>query len=109
MPHTEEIKKWLREGGIFVVYSRFRHSVNFFNELVIKIEMPAFLDNGQKQLTTEQNNTSRLVKKIWCVVESANGRLKSWKYFVKVLPNSQIPFIGDYIQIFCGILQQIFQ
>lgn len=33
------------------------------------------------------------------MVKTANGRLKSWKYF----ENSQILFIGDYIQIICGI------
>jgi hypothetical protein len=59
--------------------------------------MPAFLDKGQKQLTTEQGNTSRLATKIRWVVESANGRLKSWKYFDKVLPNSQIPFMASQL------------
>ena len=42
------------------------------------------------------------------MVESANGRLKSWKYFDKVLPNSQIQFIGDYIQIICSICNKLF-
>jgi hypothetical protein len=100
---TEEIKKWTREGDVFVVDRGFKDSVDFLNELGITTEMPAFLDKGQKQLTTEQSNTSRLVTKIRWVVESANGRLISWKYFDKVLPNSQIPFIGDYIQIICSI------
>ena len=104
----QEIKKWTREGDVFVVDRGFRDSVDFLNELGIPIEMPAFLDKGQKQLTTEQSNTSRLVTKIRWVVQSANGRLKSWKYFDKVLPNSQIPFIGDYIQIICSICYKYF-
>ena len=105
---TEEIKKWTREGDVFVVDRGFRDSVDFLNELVITTEMPAFLDKGQKQLTTEQSNTSRLVTQFRWVIESANGRLKSWKYFDKVLPNSQIPVIGDYIQIICSICNKYF-
>jgi hypothetical protein len=81
--------KWTREGDVFVVDRGFKDSVDFLNELGITTEMPAFLDKGQKQLTTEQSNTSRLVTKIRWVVQSANGRLKSWKYFDKVLPNSR--------------------
>ena len=33
------------------------------------------------------------------VVESANGRIKSWRYLDRTLPNSQIPHIGDYVRI----------
>ncbi|WAR12349.1 LOW QUALITY PROTEIN: hypothetical protein MAR_026529 [Mya arenaria] len=37
------------------------------------------------------------------VVESANARLKRWKYLDRVLPNSQVPFIGDYVKIKCAV------
>lgn len=33
------------------------------------------------------------------VVESANARIKQWKYLSYILPSSQIPFIGDYVRI----------
>lgn len=33
------------------------------------------------------------------MVESANARLKSWKYFDRVLPNTLIPFVGEDISI----------
>ena len=36
-------------------------------------------------------------------MEAANARIKRWKYLDKILPSSQIPFIGDYIRILCGI------
>lgn len=39
-------------------------------------------------------------------MESANGRLKTWKYLDKVLPNSQIPYIGDYVQIICAVINK---
>ena len=37
--------------------------------------------------------------KIRWVVESANGRLKSWRYLNNVVPNSQIPAIHDIVCI----------
>ena len=37
------------------------------------------------------------------VVESANARIKRWKYLDWVLPNSQVPFIGDFIKIICAV------
>ena len=43
------------------------------------------------------------------VVESANARIKSWKYFKYVLPNSQIPSIADYLKIVCAISNKYFQ
>uniref|UniRef100_A0A8W8M755 DDE Tnp4 domain-containing protein n=1 Tax=Magallana gigas TaxID=29159 RepID=A0A8W8M755_MAGGI len=54
-------------------------------------------------MTTESANTSRLVTKIRWVVESANSRIKQWKYLQHVLPTSQIPYIGDFIRIVCAI------
>lgn len=54
-------------------------------------------------MATEESSTSRLVTKIRWVVESANSRIKTWKYFEKVIRNTQIPFIADYIQIICGL------
>ena len=50
--------------------------------------MSTFMDKCQKESTTEQGNTSQLVTKSRQAFESSNGRLKSWKYFEKVLPNS---------------------
>jgi hypothetical protein len=91
------------DGDVFIVDRGFRDSIDTLKDLGIRTEMPSFLEKGQKQLTTEHSNTSRLVTKIRWVVESANGRLKSWKYFEKVIPNSQIPNIGDYIQIICSL------
>lgn len=95
----EEIVNWVKDGDIFVVDRGFRDSVDFLSDIGIKTEMPAFLKKGQKQLDTEESNTSRLVTKVRWVVESANARLKSWKYFDRVLPNTLIPFVGDDISI----------
>jgi hypothetical protein len=37
------------------------------------------------------------------VVESANARIKNFKWLDRVLPTNQVPFIGDYVRIVCAI------
>lgn len=37
------------------------------------------------------------------IVEAANGRIKQWQFLAKTLPNSQIPFIGDYVRIVAAL------
>uniref|UniRef100_A0A8W8M2I7 DDE Tnp4 domain-containing protein n=1 Tax=Magallana gigas TaxID=29159 RepID=A0A8W8M2I7_MAGGI len=59
-------------------------------------------------MSTTDANTSRLVTKIRWVVESANARIKRWKFFARILPSSQVPFISDYIKIVCGISNKYF-
>uniref|UniRef100_A0A8W8LM21 DDE Tnp4 domain-containing protein n=1 Tax=Magallana gigas TaxID=29159 RepID=A0A8W8LM21_MAGGI len=46
--------------------------------------------------------------KIRWVVESANARIKRWKFFDRVLPSSQVPFISDFLKIVCGISNKYF-
>nr|XP_022331291.1 uncharacterized protein LOC111129298 [Crassostrea virginica] len=65
--------------------------------------MPSFIPRGQAQMSTEEANTSRLVTKVRWVVESANTRIKSWKYLASVLPTHQVPYIRDYVFIMCAI------
>ncbi|KAK3101751.1 hypothetical protein FSP39_006112 [Pinctada imbricata] len=101
--NVHEIKEWVQEEDVFVVDRGFRDSAEFLEDLGITMEMPSFLKRGDKQLSTEESNNSRLVTKVRWVVESVNGRIKTWRYLDKVLPNSQIPYIGDYVQIICAL------
>lgn len=50
------------------------------------------------------NNPSSLICFFRWVVESVNGLIKKWKAFDCVFPNSQIPFIGDYVRIICAVI-----
>lgn len=101
--NIEDICNWLEKDDIFVVDRGFRDSLDFLEELGIQAHMPSFMSKGEKQMTAESANTSRLVTKIRWVVESANSRIKQWKYLQHVLPTSQIPYIGDFIRIVCAI------
>lgn len=42
------------------------------------------------------------------VVESANARIKNFKWLDRVLPTNQVPFIGDYVRIVCAISNRYF-
>ena len=42
------------------------------------------------------------------MVESANARIKRFKYLDHVMPNSQLPFIGDFVRIVCAISNKYF-
>ncbi|XP_069107262.1 uncharacterized protein [Argopecten irradians] len=97
----EEINDWLADNDVVIVDRGFRDSVELLQELGIQTEMPIF--SKKRQHTTAESNASRLVTKIRWVVESVNGRLKTWKSLDRILPNSPIPFIGDMVRIVCAI------
>ena len=101
--NEEQIRSWLKENDIFIVDRGFRDSLSMLERLGIRTEMPSFLQKGQSQHTVEDSNTSRLVTKIRWVVESVNGRLKTWKYLNNIIPNSQIPHIQDDLKTVCAI------
>uniref|UniRef100_A0A8W8ILX5 DDE Tnp4 domain-containing protein n=1 Tax=Magallana gigas TaxID=29159 RepID=A0A8W8ILX5_MAGGI len=56
-----------------------------------------------KQHKTEDANSSRLITKIRWVVESVNARIKTWRYLARQLPNSQIPYVGEYVRIISAL------
>ena len=49
-----------------------------------------------------------LIFQVRWVVESANARIKRWKYLDQVLPTNQVPFIGDFVKIVCAISNKYF-
>ena len=101
--NSEDIRNWFNEGDVLIVDRGFRDVTELLNDCGIKTEMPHFLKKSDKQHSTEEANESRLVTKVRWVVESANGRIKQWRALSNVLPNSQIPFAGDYVRIVCSL------
>ena len=65
--------------------------------------MPAFLDKNSKQFSTQTGNETRFVTKIRWIIESAKGRIKQWRIFDKVLPNSLLKTVGDLVGIVCAL------
>ena len=62
--NVEDIKEWVQDDDIFVVDRGFRDSLELLDDLGIKAQMPSFLTKGQKQMTTDEANASRLVTKV---------------------------------------------
>ena len=62
--NVQEVKNWLQEDDIIIEYRGFRDSAEILDKLDIKMEMPSFLQKGQKQHSTEDGNNSRLVTKV---------------------------------------------
>ena len=101
--NSEDIRNWFSEGDVLIFDRGFRDVTDLLNDCGIKTEMPHFLKKSKKQHSTEEANESRLVTKVRWVVESANERIKQWRSLSNVLPNSQIPFAGDYVRIVCSL------
>ena len=68
--NVEEIKNWMKPSDIFVVDRGFRDSSTFLDDFGIQTEIPAFMVRGEKQMTTEDANTSRLVTKVIVLFKS---------------------------------------
>lgn len=96
--NLENMRDWLQENDVLVVDRGFRDSIDFIESLGLTAEMPVYMKKGHTQHDTQENNASRLVTKIRWVVEAVNGKIKLWKYFENVVPNSQIHYLCDYVR-----------
>lgn len=63
--NREDVLKWVEEDDIFIIDRGFRDSVAYLEELGIQAIMPAFMKKGEKQMSTPDANTSRLVTKVY--------------------------------------------
>jgi hypothetical protein len=103
---NERVKAFFQEEDVFIVDRGFRDSIEFLNELGLNVEMPSFLDDGERQLSTNQANQSRLVTKSRWIVEAINGRIKRFLYFNNTLINTNIPFLREDFRIVCALLNK---
>ena len=79
--------------------------MDFRDHLGLKREMPSFLAKGQKKSALE-SKFSRFITKIRWIIESVNGRIKQWRALDQVVPNSQIPWIGDSVRIVSAVFNR---
>jgi len=99
---SNKLRNWFPSNTIFVVDRGFRDSLNLLADFGFVSKMPHFFQKGSQHSTTEANE-SRLVTKVRWVVEAINGLIKTWKALSDVFPNSQIPYISDYVRIVCAL------
>jgi len=99
---SSRLRNWLTSNDILVVDRDFRDNIELIEDLGLIAKMPYFLQN-KHQHTTEEANESRLITSVRWIVEAVNGVIKRWKALGQVMPNSQIPLIGDFVRIVCAI------
>lgn len=97
---------WLQPGDVLVVDRGFRDCLPLLENLGYTTYMPKFLNKNQKQFSTEEANDTRLTTKIRWVVEAVNGRVKQWRFFDKVMPNTLLPVVSDYFSIVCSLINR---
>jgi len=86
---------------VLIVDRGFRDVIMTLEEYGLIPKMPNFLQGSQHD--TLSANESRLVTAIRWVVEAVNGLLKTWKMLAHVIPNSQIPYINDFVRIVAAL------
>ncbi|CAF1533143.1 unnamed protein product [Adineta ricciae] len=99
----EGILSWLHDEDIVIIDRGFRDAVKTVELFGFHAAMPHFL-NGSKQFSTTDANYNRCVAKSRWAVESANGKIKHFKYFNQTIQNASIPFLSDYLHIVCSII-----
>ena len=62
--NAEELRNWLQEDDVFVVDRGFRDAQDVLEDIGIRMEMPAFMKRGTKQMPTLDSNLSRIVTKV---------------------------------------------
>jgi hypothetical protein len=102
--NQEGICDWMRSGDVMVADRDFRDILPLIQSFGWTTYMPAFLSKSTKEFTAEEANDNRKVTKIRWVVEAVNGRLKQYKYFDKVIPNTALPYIHECVQIVCALI-----
>ncbi|CAF3366903.1 unnamed protein product [Rotaria socialis] len=97
------ILNWLHDDDIIMIDRGFRDAVKTIEMFGFHAAMSRFL-NGSKQFSTTDANYSCCITKSRWAIESANGKIKPFKYFNQTIQNSIIPSASDYLHIVCAIV-----
>lgn len=106
----QHIRNFFKPGDVQVVDRGFRDCISTLNQLGFEVKLPAFLDNGAKQLTTKQANESRIVTKCRFVIEVRNGHLKNvWRLFGSVWNTYNLKYIKNDLKIAAALINKFNQ
>ncbi|KAJ8685550.1 hypothetical protein QAD02_021343 [Eretmocerus hayati] len=94
------MRHWNRAGDIILVDRAYRGIEDLFEELGLRYHRPAFLEAGERQLSTQDANQSRIVTKMRWIVEARDGHIKSTcKFLNQMMQIQHIPHLGDFHRI----------
>ncbi|CAF5017157.1 unnamed protein product, partial [Rotaria socialis] len=100
----DDILQRIEENDILILDRGFRDSLGVLKSLGIDVAMPLFLGPKQNQSDVQDANNSRFVTILRWVVASVNARIKRFKWFNQVIPNSSLPSVRDFICIVAALL-----
>uniref|UniRef100_A0ABD2WA46 DDE Tnp4 domain-containing protein n=1 Tax=Trichogramma kaykai TaxID=54128 RepID=A0ABD2WA46_9HYME len=107
LENDENLNNWFRPGDIVVVDRGYRDVIDTLEGLGLVCEIPSTPASGQRQLTTEDANETRLITKTRWIVEARNGNLKSiFKLLNQIQQIHILPNIGDFFRIGGAIINR---
>ncbi|CAF1360407.1 unnamed protein product [Didymodactylos carnosus] len=102
--NVQGLQDWMQPGDVVVVDRGFRDCLIDLQKFGYETKMPLFMEKDQTQYTTDEANKTRLTSKVRWVIESTNGRVKQWRFFSNVVPNTITEKIGDCFEIVCALI-----
>ncbi|CAF1333229.1 unnamed protein product [Rotaria sp. Silwood1] len=69
------------------------------------VAMPSFLDS-KNQFSAKEANQSGCITKVRWVVETANRRIKQFKYFANTIQNSSLIYLESDLSIVCALINR---
>lgn len=103
----DSLRNWFQNGDILLVDRGYRDAVPFLQQLGIEHQMPALVPPGQRQLSTEEANNTRIITKSRWIVEARNGHLRSIFKFLRDTFNVQhAKHVGDFYRIAGAIINK---
>ncbi|XP_018365999.1 PREDICTED: uncharacterized protein LOC108765508 [Trachymyrmex cornetzi] len=104
---AETLQGWFQNGDIVLVDRGYRDAIPLLQRLGIDHKMPALLERGQRQLSTQDANDSRIVTKNRWVVEARNGHLRSvFKFLAQTINLQHTKNLNEFYCIAGAILNR---
>lgn len=104
---ADGLQQWLQAGDIIICDRGYRDAVPVLEEIGINCKIPASIQRGENQLTTEEANETRLITKTRWIIEARNGHIKSiFKFFNHTISINHVVHIGDFYRIAGAIINK---
>uniref|UniRef100_A0ABD2W2I2 DDE Tnp4 domain-containing protein n=1 Tax=Trichogramma kaykai TaxID=54128 RepID=A0ABD2W2I2_9HYME len=103
----QALNDYLRPGDIVIVDRGYRDVITLLEDRGLICKMPPLLQAGESQLSTEDANEARIIRKTRWIVEARNGHLKSiFKLLGHVQMIHTLPYLGELYRIAGAIINK---
>lgn len=102
------IKKAVQIGDLLILDRGFDDCIEILQHFGYQVRMPAFISNGEKQLSTKEANQTRFVTKCRWVVEVINAFLKVAFKALREVPNISLVHAAQDYRIAGALINRFF-